>query len=116
ATNRKPLFDLWPKCVCITYHGMQKDLHVDSCQVKCGPLPSLSPPFVGIRVARSHSHSVTSFASESSIRDSMHVCNSATATGTSRTRFSPLCRTLEYAELSLRVAVPPKFSPEKIRH
>jgi len=86
----KATLHLCPKCACIISHGMQKDLHVDSCQVKCGPLPCLLPPFVGIRVARSHSHSLTSLASESSIRDSMHVCNSATTTGTSRTRFSPI--------------------------
>jgi hypothetical protein len=32
------------------------------------------------------------------------------------TGIAPLCRTREYSELSLQVAVPPEFWSEKIRH
>ena len=91
AINRKlPLFDTGAEvCLHDVLRAGRKTLTQTVVKRSAYHCPQLRA-LMGIRIAPSYSFSLMFHASESSIRNSIHVCNSATTTETSGTRVSPI--------------------------
>ena len=90
ATNQEPIFNVAAEvCLLCLSRAAQRCPHSQlTSNGQFADLPLAA--FMRAQVAPLDSYRPTPLTVESSIRDSIHVCNSATTTGTSRTRFSPI--------------------------